>query len=219
MSSRRRTRTISSRRPKSRSYRRTRSRTPKRAPRRRSNSVSRRRRPSKSASRRRRPSKSASRSKSSSQRRRPSRTPRRGSRIYNRPARVVIKNIYDDREDESPRNLPLFDKLFPWWKPLSQGSLYVLFKDGRNEIIPKTNDAGWVSLGNNPSVKKILTTTMSSDSLDHFIAELYRRHPNLVQAIMNTRSTRELHDLLMKNADLLFSHQMRIRTNKDYHVG
>jgi hypothetical protein len=77
------------------------------------------------------------------------------------------------------------DKLYKWWRPLSQGNIIAIYKDGNCALITsnmkthkaKLNDISekWKELDNNKDVKAIIWSAQSVDSIQLFVEYVIKK--------------------------------------------
>ena len=108
------------------------------------------------------------------------------------------------------------DKLIKWWRPLAQGNLIAIYKDGKHKIITsqkKTHKAfskdifeKWKELDANNDVKCIIWSAQSIDILESFVKYIAKKI---------SIKTNNLPEYLLKNYKKFFV-KYKFIGNKDY---
>lgn len=115
----------------------------------------------------------------------------------------------------------LLDKLIKWWRPLSQGNLIAIYKDGKHKIITsqkKTHKAfskdifeKWKELDANNDVKCIIWSAQSYDTLESFVEYLIKKLS--IKKLQDILSN--IPEYLLKNYKKFFIKYKEVG-NKDY---
>ncbi len=110
----------------------------------------------------------------------------------------------------------LLDKLIKWWRPLSQGNLIAIYKDGKHKLITshkKTHKAfskdiseKWKELDPNNDVKCIIWSAQSIDILESFVEYIAKKI---------SIKTSNIPEYLLKNYKKYFVKYKEVG-NKDY---
>ena len=93
----------------------------------------------------------------------------------------------------------LFKKLYNFWKPLAQGNLIIIYKDGTNKLIkssmktPKAQMKNikekWLEFYEDNNVKGIIWSAQSVDIIQLFIKYLIKKTPkNKLEELLNMKS-------------------------------
>ena len=101
----------------------------------------------------------------------------------------------------------LLDKLYKWWRPLSQGNIIAIYKDGKHSLITsnmkthkaKLNDISekWKELDNNKDVKAIIWSAQSVDSIQLFVEYLIKK--STVKKLEDFVKMKNLPEYFLKN--------------------
>ena len=131
------------------------------------------------------------------------------------------KNIKSIKNDDIDNKNKLYRKFYKdWWQKLANGSLIFVYNDKSYKIYTsnkKTHLAQskeiqqkWKDMANDPTVKMIIISTQSSDSLESFVTKFIRKNKNITN-LLNTKNSLEI---IMKNPKKYFTKA----NNKDYWV-
>ena len=110
----------------------------------------------------------------------------------------------------------IYNKLIKWWRPLAQGNLIAIYKDGKHKLITshkKTHKAfskdiseKWKELDANNDVKCIIWSAQSIDILESFVEYLIKKL---------SIKTNNIPEYLLKNYKKYFI-KYKFVGNKDY---
>lgn len=119
----------------------------------------------------------------------------------------------------------LFDKLYKWWLPLSQGNIIVIYKDGNNKLIKsamKTRQAQskdiiekWSEFGKNIDVKAIIWSAQSIDSIQFFVEFLLKKMT--IEQLEEFVKIKNLSEYILENYKKYFV-KNKLYSNKDYYM-
>ena len=114
-----------------------------------------------------------------------------------------------------------YDKLIKWWRPLAQGNLIAIYKDGKHKIITsqkKTHKAfskdifeKWKELDANNDVKCIIWSAQSVDTIQLFVEYLIKK--STVKKLQDL--LHNIPEYLLKNYKKYFIKYKEVG-NKDY---
>ena len=93
----------------------------------------------------------------------------------------------------------LFKKLYNFWKPLAQGNLIIIYKDGTHKLIKsnmktikariKNIKEKWIEFDKDNNVKVIIWSAQSFDIIQLFIKYLIKKTPkNKLEELLNMKS-------------------------------
>ncbi len=129
----------------------------------------------------------------------------------------IKKNIKDNYYKK------LLDKLYTWWKPLSEGNIIIIYQDGKHKLVKsnmKTRQAQskdllekWIELGNNKEVKAIIWSAQSVDSIQLFVELLIKK--KTIDQLEEFIKIKNLSEYILENYKKYFI-KNKFLSNKDY---
>ena len=131
------------------------------------------------------------------------------------------KNIKSLKNDDIDNKNKLYKKFYKdWWQKLANGSLIFVYNDKSYKVYTsnkKTHIARskeiqqkWKEMTDDPTVKMIIVSAQSSDSLESFVTKFIRKNKN----ITNLLDTKNSLEIIMENPKKYFTKA----NNKDYYV-
>jgi len=119
----------------------------------------------------------------------------------------------------------LLDKLYTWWKPLSDGNIIIIYQDGKHKLVKsnmKTRKAQskdllekWIESGDNKEVKAIIWSAQSVDSIQLFV-ELLIKKMTIVQ-LEEFVKIKNLPEYILENYKKYFK-KNKLFSDKDYNL-
>lgn len=109
----------------------------------------------------------------------------------------------------------LLDKMYNWWKKLSDGDNVVYYNSGKYKTIKFKNKDDWINNSKNSNVKRIIWSNRSHDSLYHFVEYiLHKLDVKTVEKLIKI-SKSDITKYLMNNFSKFFKKEKYL-SNKDY---
>ena len=115
------------------------------------------------------------------------------------------------------------DKLYKWWRPLSEGNIIAIYKDGKHSLITskmkthksKLNDISekWKELDENKDVKCIIWSAQSVDIIQSFIDYIVQKLS--IKKLDDLVKMKNIPEYLLKNYKKYFVKYEYVG-NKDY---
>jgi hypothetical protein len=131
------------------------------------------------------------------------------------------KNIKSIKNDDIDNKNKLYRKFYKdWWQKLANGSLIFVYNDKSYKIYTsnkkthitqsKEIQQKWKEMTDDPTVKMIIVSAQSSDSLESFVTKFIGKNKNITN-LLNTKNSLEI---IMENPKKYFTKD----NNKDYWV-
>ena len=133
---------------------------------------------------------------------------------------IIHNNV--DKEMKNITNY-LGNKFYKWWYKLSTGSILIIYRDGKYKIYEskkKTRSARIKDIvkyhrdiSKDATVVAIVWSSMSTDSLTHFMYYIFEKLPNkMVEELLLSKNPL---DIIVKNYKIFFE-KYKLETDKDY---
>jgi hypothetical protein len=130
----------------------------------------------------------------------------------------IKKNSKDDYYKK------LLDKLYKWWKSLSEGNIIIIYQDGKYKLIKsnmKTRQAQskdlikkWTEFGNDEDIKAIIWSAQSVDVIQLFVELLIKK--STIKKLEELIKIKDLPNFFLENYKKYFIKNKYI-SDKDYY--
>jgi hypothetical protein len=146
---------------------------------------------------------------------------KRWIKVESKLKEVTKTSKKDEERNELEKKLA--KKLYKWWIKLSNGSIIVIFKDGKSKLYKsnkvtktanfKETHEKWKEYGNDKNVDAIIFSSISEDNIQQFVYYLlYKLSKAELTKLLDQKNIPEY---IIENYKKYFK-KNKINTNKDY---
>ncbi len=98
-----------------------------------------------------------------------------GTKMKGKDGNIWIKSNGKWIKHEKDYYKLLLNKLYKWWRPLSQGGIILIYKNDSHKLIKKIKIKQWEEYDKDKEIKAIIWSAMSVDIIQLFVQYLIKK--------------------------------------------